>query len=105
VEKSDWAGFPQQQEQFAARFLDTEVHAEEAKGMAGLGWIQIDSDNLIVRQHRQQSQSQVASDPRYDDAWFLITHYLEPGGAGLGDGLAVGGGNAGPCAGVGSGPK
>ena len=47
--------------------------------------IQVDADDLIIRQQRQQAQSQIASNPGDQDSWLGRIHYLGPGEAGLAD--------------------
>src|SRR5271165_4844400 len=49
VNQGDRAGFPQQEEQLTAGCLQTKVHPYEPHGMAGLGRIKIDSNDLVIR--------------------------------------------------------
>jgi hypothetical protein len=101
-------GFPQEKKQLATGFFQTKIHANETERIVGLGRIQIDTDNLGMRQHWQQPHSQVSGNSCYDDPWFFIAHYyyyLGPGAGGFELGPPVGGGKGIPCVGGISGPK
>src|SRR5439155_17450776 len=69
----------QKQVQFAARFFLPQIHAFKAERKIGLGWVQIDSNNIEVGQLRQKSKAEIPGDSRDQNRWFRFAHLLRTG--------------------------